>query len=521
MPLENSPHELTMRHAEIAAAMVSFLKEKTGVVNADVAKNLRENGGDSLAATQLAAHLRGRFNVECSAAKLLGAPSLLDISRHMEQGRGGTIVPAEKGDAYPLSDQQTGVAFDQIRTPLGKQYNLPLYVEAGPGFDFKRFTRCMNAIFKRHAGLRMRLVLRDGHLMQRIAEFDEADLRIVDRGVTSDLLEELTLFCEPFDLEHGPLYRLAKVSCSGKSYLMFDMHHIVTDGYSKKLIFAQIDALYGGCYPALPDLAYTDYCCWAQSQKSGPARAASLAYWKDKIFPLPQPLALPVDHAWPSVRSVDAGCVTAFLGEDDVARLGEVARNSGATLYEALIASYGVAVACITGASDFMLGSPALGRNLPGTDDTVGMFASTACYRLGIDMPDSFAKHLEKVVGEVRATTQQMFFPLDEMVKMAAKERTERMARHPIFDLMLAFHARQLVEVQLDGHPVIWEPAATKSAIFDLHMHIFERPNGLDIRLIYNSSLFSMQTASEWLSAYVEVIGALSRAPESSMASAL
>lgn len=516
-PLQESP----VGSVAIVSAIASFLKEKTGLADVDINRNLRENGGDSLAATLLAAYLRSRFKVDCSAAKLLGAQSLVHVSRHLEQVGSGTLAPAAKADTYPLSDQQNGVAFDQIRTPLGKQYNLPLYVETGPRFEIKRFMRCMNAVLKRHIGLRMRLVLRDGNLMQQIAAFDETGLDIVDRGVVDDLLEELAKFCQPFDLEKGPLYRIAKVSCARKHYLLFDMHHIVTDGYSKKLLFAQIDALYCGRYPALPDLAYTDYCCWMQGHKARPERAASLAYWKDKIFPLPQPLALPVDYAWSEVRSVGAGCVSAFVDADYVTLLSEVARRSGATLYEALIAAYGVTVACITGTKDFMLGSPALGRDLPGTADIVGMFASTACYRLDIEMQDSFSGHLEKVANEIRTTTQQTFFPLNEMVEMAAQERPDRTARHPIFDLMLAFHARQLVDVQLDSHPVVWEPAATRSAIFDLHMHIFERPTGLDIRLIFNNSLFSEQTASDWLSAYVEVSSALSRSPGNSMESVL
>ncbi|WP_354681935.1 condensation domain-containing protein [Cupriavidus necator] len=521
MPLEARVQDVPVIYVDIVSAMASFLKEKAGMVDVDIDRSVRENGGDSLAATLLAAHLRSGFQVDCSAAKLLGEQSLVQVSRNLEQGVGGTIAPTAKSDAYPLSDQQTGVAFDQIRTPLGKQYNLPLYVETGPQFEIRRFSRCIIAVLKRHAGLHMRLVLRDGNLQQQIAAFDETELDIVDRGVTDDLQEELVRFCQPFDLEHGPLYRFAKVSCAGKHYLLFDMHHIVTDGYSKKLLFAQIDALYSGRYPALPDLTYTDYCCWVQAPKLEAERASSLAYWKAKIFPLPQPLALPVDRAWPPVRLVDAGCVSAFVGAEDVARLSEVAQHGGATLYEALIASYGIAVSCITGNRDFILGSPVLGRTLAGTENVIGMFASTACYRLDIDMRDSFSRHLAKVADEVRATTQQSFFPLNEMVEMAAQERPDRMSRHPIFDLMLAFHARQLVEVQLDSRPVIWEPAATRCAIFDLHMHIFERPTGLDIRLIFNSSLFSGQTASDWLSAYMEVISALSRVPGNSMESVL
>lgn len=521
MPLEVPVQESPIGSGDIVSAMMSFLTEKIGLVSVNIDRNLRANGGDSLAATLLAADLRRRFKVDCSAARLLGAQSLMHVACHLERGGSGVIVPAANADVYPLSEQQKGVALDQIRTPLAKQYNLPMYVETGPQFDFKRFTRCMTTVLKRHVGLHMRLVLQDGNLMQRIAAFDQTSLDIVDRGVVEDLLKEVAEFCQPFDLEQGPLYRIATVTCARKSYLLFDMHHIVTDGYSKKLLFEQIDALYSGRYPALPELAYTDYCCWMQEQKSKPEWAASLEYWNEKIFPLPQPLALPVDHAWPPVRSNDAGCVTAFVAPDDVALLSDVAGQGGATLYEALIAAYGVAVAFITGTRDFILGSPTLGRDLPSTDDIVGMFTSTACYRLNIDMQDTFSKHLEKVAHEVRTTVQQAFFPLDEIAKTAALERPNGMARHPVFDLMLAYHARQLVDVELDGHSVISEPAATRSAIFDLHMHIFERPNGLDVRLIYNSSLFAEQTASDWLSAYLEVIGALSRAPEKRLEFAL
>jgi surfactin family lipopeptide synthetase A len=311
------------------------------------------------------------------------------------------------------------------------------------------------------------------------------------------------------------------VVCADTTYLLFDMHHIVTDGYSKKLLFDNINALYAGQYPALPGLAYIDYACWVDQQKCLPGRAVSLEYWKAKLFPLPTPLDLPTDHARPAVRSTKAECVRASLGAADVARLRNVARSAGATLYEALIASYSVAIACITNADDLILGSPSLGRNVSGTFETVGMFASTACYRIKANINDTFIGHLQKVADEVRVTTQQEFFPLDDLVKIAAQASPAPMARHPIFDIMLAFHAYQLVNVELDGHPVIWEPSATRSAIFDLHMHIFERPEELDIQLVFNSSIFSGQTASDLLAAYLEVVKKLTSRPEQSMESIL
>ncbi|MGF7192184.1 hypothetical protein JOE11_005262 [Robbsia andropogonis] len=514
-------HAPLVDQSALAGSMAAFLTEKIGLVDVDLSRSLQENGGDSLAATLLSAHLRSRFNVDCTAARLLGRQSLAEVSTRLEYDAGALIEAAPAADAYPLSDQQSGVAFDQIRTPLGKQYNLPLYVETGADFDFRRFRRCMLSALKRHAGLRMRMVLKDARLMQCIEAFDEADFVVEDRGVATDLQDELARFCQPFQLEEGPLYRVAKVACADKMYLLFDMHHIVTDGYSKKLLFDHINALYAGQYPALPSLAYIDYSCWVDQQKCLPGRAVSLEYWKTKLFPLPPPLDLPTDYARPAVRSTEAGCVRASLGAADVAELGNVARSAGATLYEALIASYSVAIACIANADDLILGSPSLGRNVSGTSETVGMFASTACYRIKPDIEDTFISHLQKVADEVRITTQQEFFPMDDLVKVAAQANPAPMARHPIFDLMLAFHARQLVNVELDGHPVIWEPAATRSTIFDLHMHIFERPDQLDIQLLFNSSIFSRQTASDLLAAYLEVIKKLTSCPAQSMASIL
>jgi len=513
--------EQVVNQAALIAEVEVFLKERVGLVNLDFARNLQENGGDSLAATLLSAYIRSKFNVDCPAAKLLGKRSLEEILCDLEFGAGMQIEIAKKADEYPLSDQQLGVVFDQIKTPLGKQYNLPLYVEIKKTFDMNRFRRCMLSVLKRHAGLRMQIVLKDERLMQRIEELKEENFVINDKGIVNDLNEALIQFCQPFNLEAEPLYRVAKISCANKTYLLFDMHHVVTDGYSKKILFDQIDALYAGRYPAFSNLAYIDYACWAEQQKRLPNRAKSLEYWKSKLFPLPSRLDLPTDYIRPAVRSADAGCVTASLALDDFSRLQAVARRTGVTMYEALIAAYSVVIGRIADTNDFILGSPALGRNVSGTAETVGMFASTACYRIKIDFGDSFVKHLQNVADEVRMTTQQEFFPFDELVKLAAHGMESPMERHPICDLMLAFHAKQLVNVELDGHPVVWDPAATKSAIFDLHMHIFERKNELDISLLFNSSIFSIQTASDLLSAYSEVVKKMTNHPEKSMESVL
>src|SRR5262249_25393860 len=154
--------------------------------------------------------------------------------------------------------------------------------------------RAWHELARRHDVLRTSFVLVDGQPMQQIhahvaLDWDESDLSAMPvvereaeaRGRIRDLAQM------DFDLHRAPLFRVRLLRLApGEHWLLFSLHHIVTDGWSSAVLAREISALYAaflaGTAPALPDLPvqYADFASWQRQWMQGEVLERQLEYWR-------------------------------------------------------------------------------------------------------------------------------------------------------------------------------------------------------------------------------------------------
>jgi NRPS condensation-like uncharacterized protein len=93
----------------------------------------------------------------------------------------------------------------------------------------------------------------------------------------------------PFDLARGPLLRATLVRLDEEDHvLLFNMHHIVSDGWSMQVLVREVSTLYGafsrGEEPRLPELPvqYADFAVWQREWLSGDVLEAQIGFWKEQ-----------------------------------------------------------------------------------------------------------------------------------------------------------------------------------------------------------------------------------------------
>ena len=85
-----------------------------------------------------------------------------------------------------------------------------------------------------------------------------------------------------------------------KHLLLLNMHHVISDAWSIRVLTDDLHALYAG--HDLPPLSiqYRDYAAWHNASLAGPRAAAHRAYWLAQLAaPLPR-LQLATDFRGPS-----------------------------------------------------------------------------------------------------------------------------------------------------------------------------------------------------------------------------
>jgi len=147
------------------------------------------------------------------------------------------------------------------------------------------------------------------------------------------------------------------------------MHHIVSDGWSIKVLIRELGELYDAHAnhrdAALPDLPiqYADFAVWQRGWLQGERLEEQLSYWKTQLADAPPLLALPTDRPRPTFKTFHGADVPLSFSKtlsEDIARLS---RREGATLFMTLLAAFSTLLYRYSGQRDILVGTPIANRN--------------------------------------------------------------------------------------------------------------------------------------------------------------
>src|SRR5262249_16042548 len=142
-----------------------------------------------------------------------------------------------------------------------------------------------------------------------------------------------------FDLARAPLVRARLLRTGDHEHvLQFNVHHIISDGWSMDILVREIVTLYAdfveGRADSLPPL-------YVQYRDSVPSQTARLrprlerlgAYWRSQLGDLPPRIDLPADSLRPAVRSGRGGRVHLRLEPTLHTGLVEFGRTRQVTMF--------------------------------------------------------------------------------------------------------------------------------------------------------------------------------------------
>ncbi|MEO2215445.1 condensation domain-containing protein [Paenibacillus amylolyticus] len=332
--------------------------------------------------------------------------------------------------------------------------------------DADRLAQAIRSIIHRHESLRTSFIWVDGEPRQQVHE--DVPLEWVYREVDeAEAWEFSERFVRPFSLEQAPLLRAALLRMAEDRYwLVWDMHHIVSDGVSMTLLVSDFLSAYAGEELTPLRIQYKDYAVWQQSTLEVERMQAHEAYWLSVYAEEVPVLELPTDRTRPSVPSSEGGQVHTEVNAKTVEGLKRIADETGATLYMVLLAAYNVWLHKYTGQTDMVVGTPVAGRTHEDMAPMIGMFVNT----LALRNAPSGEKRFMDFVGEVKERTLAAFdhqdYPFEELVEKLDVRRD--LGRNPLFDTMLVLQNMEQARFELEGvdvRPVELHHSTTK---FDL-----------------------------------------------------
>lgn len=363
-------------------------------------------GGDSLAAAEIVSRVQSVLGLRIGMRTLFENPSIRMFAAEIERQRAAcpsvapepSITAASRGSAIPLSLAQQRYWRRIQAGGSAAAWNITILTWMHGPLQVPVLIRSLHELVKRHESLRTRFVTIDGQPTQEILSDPLVPLPVIDLGALADPVCEAEArrladleSTRPFDLAREPSFRVTLLRRADSDHtLLTTQHHLITDGWSRRLLEEDLDTLYAsfsGCGPPLspPPIQYADFASWQQALFAAGTHP-QLDYWQSALSGgtfesprLPRRAAVAPPRGRCAGRAasqaLDPGLTTAAL------RLGQA---HGATLFMVLLTAFVATLFSYSEQTEIVITTDTANRGRVETQAVAGLFTNVVALRTAV-----------------------------------------------------------------------------------------------------------------------------------------
>ncbi|WP_147443389.1 amino acid adenylation domain-containing protein [Corallococcus sp. AB011P] len=479
--------------------------------------NFFDLGGHSLIATQVVTRLGALFGRELALADLFERPTVIALAELLQTASATEgakplppVVRTAATDTLPLSFSQE-VYWSPEQGGAGSAHNAsPVVLGLGGMLDVAALKRGVEEIVRRHESLRTTFPTVDGKPRQHILppgpvpfEVEALDALPEAEREAEAMRRARVQMDRPFDLEHGPLLRCHLYRLNAEQHvLLVNMHHAVTDFVSFSVFAGELAVLYAafreGRESPLPELPiqYQDFTRWQHAWLKDGALERLRTYWDGKLSGPPEDVRLPLDFPRPERESLRGASLDLVLPPELVARLKQLCRAEGVTLFMVLLSAFQVLLSRRAQQEDIRVGFAHAQRPRPELEPLIGMFAGYLVIRTRMEQGLAPREALARVRTAYLEAFAHQGLPHSELVQVLPG----------LCRIGFTFSDREGNAPQVPGLAVRPLMRSRGWTLYDLKLGVSDTPGGLIATLEYKVDLFRPDTIAELLHEWRQVL---------------
>ncbi len=515
-------------------AIAGIWSELLGIDRIGAEDDFLACGGHSLLAIQLISRIREAFKVEISVAGFFEEPTVrgLAVRLRMAGSARAALTPRVRSGRLPLSHAQQRLWFLHRRDGTSATYNIAIAFRIQGELDQAALEAALADLVARHESLRTIFPDDEGVPYQCLLAADEAAVPLVkEESYESAIAERLAAgSATGIDVTREIPLRVWWFGLGARQHvLLIVLHHIAGDEWSLRPLARDLTQAYEArrqgqppTFTPLP-VQYADYSLWQRELLGEEGDAESLLsrqlnFWRQALAGAPEELRLPVDRPRPAVSSYRGGTVGVRISAEVHGRLLEIARSTGASLFMVLQAGLAALLARLGAGDDIPIGSPVAGRGERALEELIGFFVNTLVLRTDVSGDPDFVELVKRVRRFNLDAYGHQEVPFERVVEALAPGRA--LARHPLFQVMLALQNTAESELRMANLAARPEPLLIAAAKFDLTFILSERrggqgeAGGIEGGVEYSEDLFHRETAEAIAGWYERLLGSASALPD-------
>ena len=271
--------------------VLEFITEQLKTTEIGVTDNLLHWGLSSLAAMRLSTLLQSRFEVYIKMAEIMKHPTVRAIASMLSKASKNILPVYERRAFYPLMENQRGLYLEWKMNPDTTQYNIPS-VYCFEGIDSDRMVNALKQVVNAHSYLKSKLIEINGEVVLQRNDQDPVEVKVTELCEEPDevYFQKRVL---PFHLLGNQLYRLEVLKTPHKTYLFFDVHHIIFDGLSRKILLNDLKRAYEGDKLEKESYQAYDFALYEQEELYNTKKIQKAESWYDELLAGANTISLP------------------------------------------------------------------------------------------------------------------------------------------------------------------------------------------------------------------------------------
>lgn len=498
---------------ELEEKLLAIWKELLNIPQFGVNDNFFELGGHSLKAARLIAMIHQAMKVEVPLRQVFASGTIRNLAAYIQTAEKTAfeILPATAAAYYPATASQRSVYLSYLLHKEATNYNMPTAYTLEGTLDLDRLESAFRAIIERQEAFRTFFSVIDGQVVQHIA--DKVPFELIRMSGDE---QQYRNFVAPFDLTKAPLLRVACIQQEKENILLFDTHHIISDGISVGLLLKEIMQHYHAAAPAPLKLQYKDYAVWLNQYKATKDYTAQKQYWLSVYEEKPETAALPIDFPRPDEPGTEGENLFFPVDKEMAARMKKLVTAEKSTLFLLSFAAYKILLSKYAGQEDIVVGTPVAGRIHPDLDNIIGMFVNTLPLRTRLQPEQRFPELLQQLKNNFFLALENQLYPFDELIQDLDIKRTA--GRNPLFDSLFVYQNIDATALNLQGLSVQPRALENPTAKFDLCVEVHETGETMTVLFNYAKELFRKSTIEQMARHYMNILKTVLENPQQSIA---
>ncbi len=477
-----------------------------GYEEINVFDNFFEMGGDSVMLSEMHDLIDEKYPDYLTIADLFEYTSVRTLSEYIDSKQPVTGINAAEEEAavsaaeiksepetciYPTSEVQKRIYFDSRLNANKLMYNNPFISDIS---EFEGdLEKVINEIIQRHEILRTNFTIIDGKLMQCVLP----KLKITIDYVSVTKMDDIDYhsYLRSFDYKKAPLFHATVfLGPENEKILLFDVHHILLDGYSASLFQDEMLTLAMGRPIEEPRGQYHDYIDFESEFILTDEYREMEKYWAGRLDHYDDSLELQANSMEITYASVDE-----TIDNELADKMKTLSMSMNISLFSVFYTALTLALSIESGKNDIALLIPTLNRYRPRFKKILGVFINLIPIRSQIAEDIIISDYLMLTAKNIEQDISNQFYDYNNIVKLRKAANNNRL---PNFYYFFDFEDQSIKKIK-DKKEIAINQTISKNHV---DFYIKKYNNVFQMNVSYKANIYSKEQISHIICSFKDIL---------------